>query len=378
MSKRPHSTRLAGHIDEDLVTFEIDTDLVIEPRAEAFLAIALFLGMSRGRDIKIDENVPVSGRLVENLHHFQRICRQWNPDFTVRAMNGRFVPPRRQAATLSTFSGGVDSMATFIRQQQALTHLLVLNIFDRKGDEQPFSELKTRIGDFTKMVDKRMIAIETNAWDVAAKYDMAPEYLHGAFLGSVGAHLGVETYYIPSSYTYRDLKPWGSHPVLDPLWSTETTTVIHDGADLRRTEKTALIAERPELLEHLQVCWFDKVRNCSRCSKCVRTAITLDLLGVEPNPFARDDASRDIRRIEISSDSSASYVWDIKQLAEEKGRDDVAAAAAAHLRAHVRKRNLYGLVEATLGPRGTALVNRFRNRPYTGRKVMLRNPDSFV
>jgi hypothetical protein len=66
---------------------------------------------------------------------------------------------------------------------------------------------------------------------------------HGAALAAVALlfqdRLG--KILIPPTYSYADLLPWGSHPLLDPLWSTEQTTIEHEGCEATRVEKAAYI-----------------------------------------------------------------------------------------------------------------------------------------
>jgi hypothetical protein len=80
---------------------------------------------------------------------------------------------------------------------------------------------------------------------------------------------------------YNNLRPQGTHPLLDPLWSTETTAFFHDGCEVRRVEKAAQIAESHVAMRHLQVCGKRTTygtygtHNCGRCEKCVRTMLNL-------------------------------------------------------------------------------------------------------
>ena len=75
-------------------------------------------------------------------------------------------------------------------------------------------------------------------------------------------------------------------PILLPLLCTETTRFFSAGARLTRLEKTRVVASYPPAMSELDVCTTGaKVRlaldhkNCSRCWKCRRTMVGLDLLG---------------------------------------------------------------------------------------------------
>jgi len=110
------------------------------------------------------------------------------------------------------------------------------------------------------------------------------ELFHGAALGSV-ALLLQKTFrriYVPSTLSYRQLIPWGSHPLVDPLWSTESIELVHDGAEASRFQKMERIASSDAALRWLRVCWRspDDGYNCGRCTKCMRTMAELEGLGV--------------------------------------------------------------------------------------------------
>src|SRR6185503_7279803 len=87
--------------------------------------------------------------------------------------------------------------------------------------------------------------------------------------------------FIAATHTYAFLRPWGSSPLLDPLWSTEATRFVHDGAEATRCEKIMNWICRSELaLENLRVCLSNDDRyNCGRCEKCVRTMIPIYVAG---------------------------------------------------------------------------------------------------
>src|SRR5262249_23133771 len=88
----------------------------------------------------------------------------------------------------------------------------------------------------------------------------------------------------------RLIVPLGADPITAPLMSRDPLRVVHDGADASRVEKARAIAEWPEALELLRVCWegAQKDRNCGECEKCVRTVLDFRLAGVLPAAFPRD------------------------------------------------------------------------------------------
>jgi hypothetical protein len=68
---------------------------------------------------------------------------------------------------------------------------------------------------------------------------------------------------------------FGSHPELDPLWSSSAVRIIHYGGDRTRRQKTAAIASYAPAQKYLRVCWEHRTPelNCGECEKCVRTQL---------------------------------------------------------------------------------------------------------
>ena len=46
-------------------------------------------------------------------------------------------------------------------------------------------------------------------------------------------------------FIYTQLFPWTFHPLLDPMWSNESTQIVHDGAEASRMDKILRIASCP-------------------------------------------------------------------------------------------------------------------------------------
>ena len=94
-----------------------------------------------------------------------------------------------------------------------------------------------------------------------------------------------KTVSIASTYDIPHLEPWGSHPLLDPLYSNTSVQVRHENAALSRLEKTKLVGEWDVALKHLRVCnekesYSEGNYNCGECEKCVRTMTALLSLGI--------------------------------------------------------------------------------------------------
>ncbi len=88
---------------------------------------------------------------------------------------------------------------------------------------------------------------------------------------------------IPSTGCSGIAPPWGTHPLLDPNFSGSDLEVRHDGVQLSRLQKTAIVSEWAAAMSILQCCLqnegIPEAINCGRCGKCLRTMVQLAALG---------------------------------------------------------------------------------------------------
>ncbi|WP_460463814.1 hypothetical protein [Arthrobacter pigmenti] len=128
---------------------------------------------------------------------------------------------------------------------------------------------------------------------------------------------------IGSTESYDELViPWASSPITDHLFSTGSLEVIHDGAGYSRTEKVRALAQWPEAMEYLRVCWSgkDRSRNCGRCEKCIRTYLNFRSIGVEYVPcFEHQPTSRDIRKTMVYGSVPLNELKSISAYARKNG-----------------------------------------------------------
>ena len=263
----------------------------LDDSADPFVPALLVPCLNAGEDLRIDP--PVSPRLLRQLRLVQDILVSWHAGFrrvAIEASPREGPPETRAGGVLALFSGGIDSFYTLLRSVKApreddprATHLLFV-----KGLEQPHHLLRgaeesiRRVGDVARETGTTLVVAETNLRDrFTLNYERC--YFGAAMVATVLAmRRGIGRLLLPSSHSYAQLEPLGSHPLLDPHWSTEGLEVVHHGGPPRRTDKTAaLVAEWPESLPRLRVCLENAggASNCGRCRKCVRTMVALEMLG---------------------------------------------------------------------------------------------------
>lgn len=261
---------------------------------------------------------PISQRLSQATTIIQDILHAWNRQFrkipvTSAGTTTDAGPPSRGVACF--FSGGVDSFYTLLKHQAEITHLIFvrgadLNLTDHARYQRALSAVQAVAVEF----GKTLIEVETNIREFSDRYaDWADDY-HGACLAGI-AHLFspiLRKVYIGSTGGYQDLHPWGSHPLLDPLWSTEDMELVHDGAEATRFEKLARIVQQVPVRKLLRVCPQPQgvVYNCGRCEKCLRTMVALRILKVlEECPiFDRPLDLAMVARIDVSPHYAERYV----------------------------------------------------------------------
>jgi hypothetical protein len=277
---------ISAEIDGFRLWYRLPKAYPVSRAGDPFLAAALFPAMLEGKGLKMAPSLSVSPRLLENLSKLQEIHHCWNPILKIISMNAtaKAATPLNEGA-MSFFSGGVDSVFTFLKHRQELTHVVFINGFDFFLDEGTYQRAVARNACFAGGFGKTLIPVETNYYDFGFHHNLGRELTQSSNLAGVALLLGFPRTYVPSSYSYNELRPWGSHPLTDPLYSHEATEIMHDGAEENRVGKIVKISECGPALAILTVCLNDINSNCGKCSKCLRTMVSLELLGVTASRF---------------------------------------------------------------------------------------------
>ena len=262
-----------------------------DPFVAALLAPAMFIG----EPLRIP--IPVSQKLMHSTDEIQSILQCWYRDFSKVVVEA----PAREQALISAkrssliglfFSLGVDSFYSLLKNvknhpsdDETITHLLVvhgLDIYLEKWNSKLFPTVLANSGNVAQELGKEILPVTTNLREFTDRLvDWIAVHMGGG-LASIALALGcmLNAVNIASGPAYNYLNPHGSHPLLDPLWSTEYLAVLHDGCEARRLDKVQFIAPFHIALENLRVC-FNTVGeyNCGKCEKCLRTMICLHIAG---------------------------------------------------------------------------------------------------
>ena len=359
---------LAATVDGSHVWFRFPSWLNVTPRAEIFLPLALAEAMVRAEDVVV-EGLPISSKLVTSLPEIVNIFCSWNSDdnhpISVQALTDA-TPTSATSATsvICCFSGGIDSSFSFSQHASEITDLLVVMGFDESAAGAQWQQLINRLHGFANAHNKRLITVETNIRQVIEARQLSWGACHGSVLAAIGIALQARTLIIPSSYTYADLFPWGSHPLLDRLWSTEVTTVIHDGVGYTRTQKTEQLLRHPDLLDGLQVCWKHFEKNCGHCSKCVRTSLALHMLKATSANLPSYSGVQSLIVLKPGSLGGIPFVDDLIRLAKRTGHLAIARQLIRNRDRFLFKYHLIESIRAILGKRGRWITRRFAKKTW--------------
>jgi len=279
--------------------------LEFRPITFEWLPIALlYPAMAAGVSLKIDASV--SSLLLHNLNHdIQSLLCTFNPNLTKIKVIAQplDVTPTERPLVATGFSAGVDSFYTLAKfsapdipnslRINCLTTFDVGAMGTANASANLFKKYSDRLINFSKERGLAAITLRTNLAEFYVSPTASFQMTH--IIRNVSAAMFfndiIGTYLYSSSYPYKDINK-DNHdmsfiePILLPLLSTETTRFVSAGAGLSRIEKMERVCNLPEAKEMLDVCVASpekrahpEFRNCSRCWKCTRAMVTLDVLG---------------------------------------------------------------------------------------------------
>ena len=357
--RQPEYQELSAIVDGDKIWYRFPLDIDLEVRVEAFIAPAMFEGMVSGNPVVVKDNIPVSPMLLDELGKIQSIFKCWNPDLNIiKLVANRKEANNQLKGSVCCFSGGVDSMYSYASHADKITHLLLVQGFDNWKSESDWKESVKARSEFAESCGKKLIAIDTNVRDFVEKRKIYWGLEIGSILAGIGVTIAPEKFFIPSSWTYQDLHAYGSHPLVDPLWSTELTHVIHDGADTTRSEKIEFISNSQYFLDQLQVCWKSTARNCGDCPKCVRTSLVLNLIGKTSKSLPSVSLPNQLKQLRIDGESSLPYVNDLIAYSQKQGDADIYKRLTRMRKNFIMRNALDEFLKAMLGSWGRELDKR--------------------
>lgn len=274
-------------------------DYLVTENVDAFLVGLLLLAMQKGEDIEI--KAPVSARLYYQLKHYMipalsKVFPSWKKiNIIANEINENNLCTENASATGIT--AGVDSFAAVCEHYNEIGDFKLKYLtFFNAGSHGDFGGDKSRELffdrlEFVKPIGEKLnlpiIYIDSNISEI-----LGMEFVKTHTFRTIACALTLQK--LIKFYQHASSDRLDFYILLDsyssnydlltlPMLSTESTTFYNSNSQYNRVEKTRLIAGFPYTYDYLNVCLASndtgKVDNCSECEKCLRTQLTLDLLG---------------------------------------------------------------------------------------------------
>lgn len=280
--------------------------------ADAFLLPMLLVALRTQEDISIE--APVSEKLYYNIKnnilYTLSIPLKVSHNVDVKC-DSLVTLDFHPFAVGCGCSLGVDSFSAMIRHMSddcpksfRITHLTNFNVGaygnDFEKSEKYYQEALPDVKKYAQEKEMPLVLLESN-------FGVFFEGENFNWCGPVRTMSGVlalqklfKRYYYASGTTNEEFKYTDTMcefaSLLIPMFSTENTELIVADQDRNRIEKTISIVDDPFAQKYLDVCWKRikanrgdtrfmqyPFKNCTRCSKCERTVLTLDILGCLDN-----------------------------------------------------------------------------------------------
>lgn len=305
---------------ESELWFSVDEeykDYLCDDYADCFLVCLLLIAIKTEQDIKVE--APVSRKLLFNIQNtmiplFMNIFNPPTPKVIKIIAETKDDNLYKAKGVGCGCSLGVDSLSSFLKHYgnnvmdgYKVTHLTLFNSgqlgdYDLEGVEENFRKSVEELKPFSKAVNLPILAVNSN---LNSFYRYSGVSLLQSFVNrTVSCALALQKlfgkYVYASSYTIKQFNfstVDQSHmeATYAPLFSTENMELILSNPMLTRVEKTEFISKSPLTPRFLQVCWAEQTaleiwhntkflegktkKNCGWCDKCLRTLLTLEVLG---------------------------------------------------------------------------------------------------
>lgn len=299
-----HGIRLEAQVRGEPLFWELPRLETFEARGEPFVCALLPAAMRAGSGLTLPDDLPLDPTFLANVERLQSVFVRWFPGLrpvTIRAT----IAPRtvRTQLRATGYSGGIDSSFTLAELGDELdAALLIDGIEYRTEAPELFNRISSTLDTAIERRGLRLVRVRTNAKmfgrALGAKWS---ESLGGAIAAAVHA-AGFATYHVAASNSWENLRPYGSHPLTDPLWSSATVHLEHHGAELRRIDKIRYLGSVPDLLELVRVCFQGVEYNCGRCQKCLMTMAGFRAVNITTPALPRLDDATLLRQVVVEHD----------------------------------------------------------------------------
>lgn len=339
--------------------YEVPPELPLSDGGEFAVCVGLLPAMARGETLVLPPSLPIDDTFRHNIDRVQAKLLEWQDALGLRIHRvdidaaRRTVPAPVHEGALSFFSGGVDGSYTALTNRDRIGALILLRGIDMQLNNEELWVAALASGQrLAAHWGIPFAAVATNVRFLGYHYGFKwSRQFQGAGLTSVAHLTPFSEALIAASHDLEEMPVGASHPDLDPLWSSSTVQMVHDGA-VRRTDKLRALVKEPAVLEVLRVCWHDSGYNCCRCEKCVRTMVALRLLKAPMPTFPEPlDLSR-LSALRTDQGGRIDYLRELDDLERELPDPEIRRALDKLLRVERRQERLRRLDAATGGVLG--------------------------
>lgn len=260
------------------------------------LTALLPLAMHEGADLHVRGTVDRT--LLENLEEAIDAWTLWRPDLyrpiriSADEVTCATYEPEARAALM--YSGGVDANYALVAHKERLlghrnrdvgTAVLVHGFDIPLSEEQWFAQAKQHAEPILDHFDCPLTVVQTNWRSISVNWEMAFGFGVTTVLHQLERDHGSGLWAADEPYN-REVIPWGSNSISNPLLSGGTFPIRCVGSGISRAGKIGVIGQHPIIREHLRVCWRrpQNGQNCGVCEKCVRTRLALQAYGYGDTP----------------------------------------------------------------------------------------------
>lgn len=290
------NTILARHGSRELrLWWRFSDNIPLLPPVSSNHALTALLPLAMHEAADLHVRGTVDRTLVENLEEVIDAWTLWRPDLYRRIhisadsiIEG---PPRPGNDAALMYSGGVDANYALLAHKSGLLGHRNRNIgaavlvhgFDIPlTNVEWFDTARQHALPILDNVGCQLLEVRTNWREVSVDWEMDHGFAITSVLHQLDATYSHGLWAADEPYN-REVIPWGSNSISNPLLSGGVFPIRTVGAGANRSTKVGLIAQNDVVRNHLRVCWRhpDNGLNCGICEKCVRTRLALLAHGFE-------------------------------------------------------------------------------------------------
>ncbi len=256
-------------------------------------------------NLEFKSKVPISKRLKFGLLEgllpaFQEMGFKTNLEqFTFEQEDEMMYLEANAVGTAMSF--GVDSFFTFLQGGKSIQKLNCLTLFNAGAFGQYgsleatrlFENMKTKVDDFAVENKFEFVWVDTNLNDVF-RMPFVQTHTFRNFACVLVLQKFFKTYYYASGININAFKLNKLDPAYYDLLNSKVIKTnsleFHiSGLTENRMDKTKMISQSDITFDKLNVCLItpdnrnlkttNKLQNCSKCFKCIRTMVSLDVIG---------------------------------------------------------------------------------------------------